>query len=222
MCVFVFVLSQDDHRDDRSLPGCFPEGGRHGNQHQRYVNKQTNRHKEWRPQSISLCYDLWVAHNKTCEKCMRVCLCERACSVISVKRIFFSPSNSLIFLELFFKIIYSDIIEKPLDFTKCWCVCVMFYGETRKDWAPCLKHTRKTAEPVFRVCFRSFFFLLYQDQQFSQCLRNSLFLSERFVFVLDSRTHLYLISNKAYSTVELLLGMFLFFFPGMRYYFVKR
>lgn len=164
------------------------------------ANKQTNKHKQWRPQIIRLCYDLWVAHNKANEKCVRV----------FVWASLFRP-NSLIFLELSFKIIYSDIIEKPLGFTKCCCVCVMFYGETRNDWAPCQKHTRKTAEPVFRVCFRSF----------SPCLRNSLFLSERFVFVLDSRTHL--ISNRAYSTVEWLLGMFLFFFlRGTRYYFVKR
>lgn len=45
MCVFVLVLSQDDHRDDWSLPGCVPEGGRHGNRHKRYANTSTNKHK---------------------------------------------------------------------------------------------------------------------------------------------------------------------------------
>lgn len=115
--VLVFVLSQDDHRDDRSLPGCFPEGGRHGNQHQRYANKQTNTNSGAHKSSDCV-YGLWVAHKSEWEV--------RAC--VFVWASLFRP-NSLIFLELSFKMIYSDIIEKPLDFTKCCCVCVWCFME---------------------------------------------------------------------------------------------
>lgn len=31
-------LFQNDHRGDRSLPGCFSEGGRHGDRNQRYTH----------------------------------------------------------------------------------------------------------------------------------------------------------------------------------------